>query len=89
MRRAAHASPSHVDDGFWRVRPLARGKARRAKSKTEVERWLAKHAGDPQLRELPPLQVDRHAGEEPVAAAVVEVEMRVDHDCDAAHEVCR
>jgi hypothetical protein len=33
--------------------------------------------------------VDRDAGEEPVAATVVEVEVRVDDDRDATHEVVR
>src|SRR3954467_11159630 len=33
--------------------------------------------------------MDRQAGEEAVAAAVIEVKMRVDHDRDAAHEFPR
>ena len=35
------------------------------------------------------LNVDRDAREEPVAAAVVEVEVRVDDDRDATHELAR
>ena len=39
--------------------------------------------------ELAPLHVDRNAWEEPVAAAVVEVEVRVDDHRDAAHQLVR
>ena len=43
----------------------------------------------PRVRELASLHVDRDAREEPVAAAVVEVEVRVDDDRDATHELVR
>jgi len=43
----------------------------------------------PGVRELAPLHVDRHAREQPVAAAVVEVEVRVDDERDATHELVR
>src|SRR5512132_2016545 len=43
----------------------------------------------PRVGELASLHVDRDAREEPVAAAVVEVEVRVDDDRDATHELVR
>src|SRR6476661_10620669 len=41
----------------------------------------------PRVCELASLYVDRGAREEPVATAVVEVEVRVDDDRDATHEL--
>jgi hypothetical protein len=43
----------------------------------------------PRVRELAPLDVNRDAREEPVPAAIVEVEVRVDDDRDATHELVR
>src|SRR5258708_2081018 len=39
------------------------------------------------VRELPRLDVDRHAREQPVASAVIEVQVRIDHADDLARHV--